>query len=83
MGLIDRLRAAPLFAMSLQTSSPDYMRSEIVGLSFSVEPNAAAYLPLAHDYAGAPEQLARDASLAALKPLLDQALGAVQARRHL
>jgi DNA polymerase-1 len=68
---IDKLRAAPLFAMSLQTSSPDYMRSDIVGVAFAVEPNAAAYLPLTHDYAGAPDQLARDAALAALQPLLE------------
>jgi DNA polymerase I len=57
--------------MSMQTTAPDYMRGEIVGLAFSVEPNAAAYVPLAHDYAGAPAQLARDAALEALKPLLE------------
>ena len=68
---IEKLRAAPAFAMSMQTTAPDYMRGEIVGLAFSVEPNAAAYVPLAHDYAGAPAQLARDAALEALKPLLE------------
>jgi DNA polymerase I len=68
---IEKLRAAPAFAMSMQTTAPDYMRGEIVGLAFSVEPNAAAYVPLAHDYAGAPAQLARDAALEVLKPLLE------------
>jgi DNA polymerase-1 len=68
---IERLRAAPVFALSLQTSSSDYMRSAIVGVAFSIEPNAGAYVPLAHDYAGAPDQLGRDAALAALRPLLE------------
>ena len=49
------------------------MQAEIVGVSFAVSPGKAAYLPLRHDYAGAPEQLDRDASLAKLKPLLESA----------
>src|SRR3954464_8658473 len=49
------------------------MRAEIVGVSFAVAPGVAAYLPLKHDYAGAPDQLDRDASLAKLKPLLEAA----------
>jgi DNA polymerase I len=65
------LRAAPLFAFDTETTSLDYMRAEIVGVSFCIEPGAAAYVPLAHVYPGAPEQLPRAAVLAALKPLLE------------
>ena len=54
-----RLEAAELFAFDTETTTPDYMRAEIVGVSFSVEPGVAAYVPLAHVYPGAPEQLAR------------------------
>jgi DNA polymerase-1 len=70
---IARLSAAKQFAFDTETTSLEYMRAEIVGLSFAVSPGAAAYLPLRHDYAGAPEQLDREASLAKLKPLLESA----------
>ncbi|MEW7981267.1 MAG: DNA polymerase I [gamma proteobacterium symbiont of Phacoides pectinatus] len=66
-----RLEAAPLFAFDTETTSLDYMRAEIVGISFAVEPGEAAYVPLAHGYPGAPAQLERDAVLQALKPLLE------------
>jgi DNA polymerase-1 len=66
-----RLREAPLFAFDTETTSLDYMVAEIVGVSFCIEPGVAAYVPLAHDYAGAPEQLPRERVLAALKPLLE------------
>ena len=66
-----RLRGAPLFAFDTETTSLDYMVAEIVGVSFCVEPGIAAYVPLAHDYAGAPEQLSSEGVLAALKPLLE------------
>ncbi len=66
-----RLRSAPLFAFDTETTSLDYMIAEIVGVSFCVEPGIAAYVPLAHDYAGAPDQLPRERVLAALKPLLE------------
>ena len=49
------------------------MRARLVGLSFAISPGEAAYVPLGHDYAGAPEQLDRDKVLAALKPLLENA----------
>ena len=62
------LRAAPLIAVDTETTSLDYMSAEIVGLSFCIEPGTAAYLPLGHDYAGAPPQLDRTRALAALKP---------------
>jgi DNA polymerase-1 len=70
---IEKLSAAKLFAFDTETTSLEYMRAEIVGISFAVSPGAAGYLPLKHDYAGAPEQLDREASLAKLKPLLESA----------
>jgi DNA polymerase-1 len=66
-----RLAAAPLIAFDTETTGLDYMTAEIVGVSFATAPGAAAYVPLAHDYAGAPEQLPRQTVLAALKPLLE------------
>ena len=66
-----RLEAAELFAFDTETTSLNYMRAEIVGLSFAVEPGEAAYLPLAHSYPDAPDQLDRDEILARLKPLLE------------
>jgi len=68
---LNALRAAPQFAFAIETTSLDYMRAEIVGVSFCIEPGVAAYVPLTHLYAGAPEQLARAAVLAALKPILE------------
>ncbi len=65
------LEKAPLFAFDTETTSLDYMQAEIVGASFCIEPGKAAYLPLAHDYAGAPDQLDRTKTLARLKPLLE------------
>ncbi len=70
---LEILRAAPLFAFDTETTSLDYMAAQIVGVSFSVEPGHAAYVPLAHDYAGAPEQLDRDRVLEKLKPILEDA----------
>ena len=67
------LAAAPLFAFDTETTSLDYRKARIVGLSFCAEPGVAAYLPLAHRYAGAPEQLDLDATLARFKPLLEDA----------
>ncbi|HUE10554.1 MAG TPA: DNA polymerase I [Steroidobacteraceae bacterium] len=68
-----KLTAAPLMSFDTETDSLDYMRAQIVGLSFAVAPGEAAYVPLGHDYAGAPEQLDRGMVLAALKPLLEDA----------
>jgi DNA polymerase-1 len=67
------LEKAPLFAFDTETTSLDYMQAEIVGVSFCIEPGHAAYLPLAHDYPGAPDQLDRGKALAKLKPLLEDA----------
>jgi len=68
---IETLRGAELFAFDTETTGLDYMQAEIVGASFCVEPGVAAYVPVRHDYAGAPEQLDRDRVLQALKPLLE------------
>ena len=68
---IERLRRASLFAFDTETTSLRYMDAEIVGVSFAVEAGEAAYVPLAHDYMGAPDQLDRDTVLAQLKPLLE------------
>ncbi|MGA3157396.1 MAG: DNA polymerase I [Steroidobacteraceae bacterium] len=68
---IAALRLAPLMAFDTETTSLDYMQAQIVGVSFCVEAGTAAYVPLAHDYAGAPEQLNRERVLEALRPLLE------------
>jgi DNA polymerase-1 len=68
---LKKLEGAELFAFDTETTSLEYMKAEIVGVSFAVSPGVAAYLPLRHDYAGAPDQLDRDAALAKLKPLLE------------
>jgi DNA polymerase-1 len=65
------LETAELFAFDTETTSLDYMQAEIVGMSFCIEPGHAAYLPLAHDYPGAPDQLDRKKTLARLKSLLE------------
>ena len=68
---LTRLSAADFFAFDTETTSLNYMVAEIVGVSFAVEAGTAAYVPLAHDYPGAPEQLSRDEVLAQLKPILE------------
>src|SRR5882724_5013143 len=68
-----KLAAAPLMSFDTETDSLDYMQARIVGLSFAVAPGEAAYVPLGHDYAGAPHQLDREKVLAAFKPLLEDA----------
>ena len=70
---LDRLKAASLAALDTETDSLDPMRARIVGISVAVQPGEAAYVPLAHDYAGAPDQLPLDAVLATLKPWLEDA----------
>ncbi len=67
----ERLAAAKLFAIDTETTSINYMQAELVGLSFAVEPGCAAYVPVAHNYPGAPDQLARDWVLEQLRPLLE------------
>jgi len=70
---LEKLRNADLVCIDTETTGLDPMRAEIVGVSFAVEPGHAAYVPLAHDYPGAPAQLRRNDVLAALKPLLEDA----------
>ncbi len=70
---LDKLAAAELICLDTETTSLDPMTAQLVGLSFSVAAGEAAYLPLAHRYAGAPAQLPLDATLARLKPLLENA----------
>jgi DNA polymerase-1 len=65
------LRRADLVAFAIQATSSDPMQGRIVGFSFSTEAGRAAYLPLVHRYAGAPDQLALDATLTQLKPWLE------------
>ncbi len=66
-----RLMAAELAAVDTETDSLDAMRARIVGISFAVEPGRAAYVPLAHSYPGAADQLPLDEVLARLKPWLE------------
>ncbi len=66
-----RLQAAELVALDTETTSLDEMRATIVGISFSVEPGEAAYVPLAHEGPDAPEQLPLDEVLQRMKPWLE------------
>ena len=68
---LEKLTNSEVFAFDTETTSVDYMKAELVGLSFAVEAGKAAYVPVAHDYLDAPEQLDRDWVLAQLKPLLE------------
>jgi DNA polymerase-1 len=70
---LEKLKAAPLISFDTETDSLDYMQARVVGVAFAVSPGQAAYVPLGHDYAGAPHQLDRDKVLAALKPILEDA----------
>jgi DNA polymerase-1 len=70
---IARLKQAPLFAFDTETTDLDYMKAELVGVSFAVKENEAAYVPVAHDYDGEPQQLSREELLQLLKPLLEDA----------
>ncbi len=67
------LEAAPIACFDTETTSLDPMSADLVGLSFSAKAGEAAYLPLTHRYAGAPDQLATGKVLARLKPWLEDA----------
>jgi len=71
--LIGALQQANEFAFDSETDSLDPMQANLVGLSFSVEPGKAVYLPLAHEYPGVPAQLDRAKTLTALAPLFADA----------
>ncbi|SQA98534.1 DNA polymerase I [Cedecea neteri] len=68
---IERLKKAPLFAFDTETDSLDNVSANLVGLSFATEPGVACYIPVAHDYLDAPEQISRERALELLKPLLE------------
>ncbi len=74
--LLATLQGAELVALDTETTSLDEMVAEIVGISVSIKPGQAAYIPLAHRYPDAPDQLPRDAVLAKLKPWLEDPLAA-------
>lgn len=69
----DKVESAPLAAIDTETDSLEPMVAQIVGISLSVSPGEAAYIPLRHSYAGAPDQLPCDRVLARLKPWLENA----------
>ena len=68
---ISELKASKLFAIDTETTSLKYMDAKLVGISFCMKAGTAAYLPLTHDYVGAPKQLNIDDTLLKLKPLLE------------
>ncbi|NOI31070.1 DNA polymerase I [Vibrio coralliilyticus] len=68
---LDKLKASDVFAFDTETDSLDYMVANLVGVSFATEEGVAAYVPVAHDYLDAPEQLDRDWVLEQLKPILE------------
>lgn len=68
---VERLKTSDQFAFDTETDNLDYMQAQIVGVSFFVQPHEAAYVPVAHDYPGAPDQLNREWVLETLKPLLE------------
>ena len=68
---LEKLRNAELIAFDTETTGIDAQQAQLVGLSFAVKANEAAYIPLTHTYIGVPEQLDRDRVLLALKPILE------------
>ncbi len=70
---VERLQAAPEFAFDTETDALDAMRARLVGVSLAVEPGTGAYIPVGHDYPGAPAQLPSAQVLDALRPLLEDA----------
>ena len=68
---LKQLESAELFAFDTETTSLDYSKAQIVGVSFAVTPGKAAYLPFGHNYPDAPQQLNREEILDKLRPLLE------------
>ncbi|MEQ3640267.1 MAG: DNA polymerase I [Alteromonas sp.] len=79
---VEKLKQAKLFAFDTETTSLSYMDAEIVGVSFCIEPGKAAYVPVAHDYPDAPDQLTRDYVLETLKPILESP-SAIKVGQHI
>ena len=71
LALCEKLKASEGFAFDTETTSLAAQEAELVGLSFAVDAGVAVYVPVAHSYMGAPEQLDRDWVLAQLKPILE------------
>ncbi|NNH78118.1 DNA polymerase I [Acinetobacter sp. ANC 5380] len=69
--LFTRLSTEKRFAFDTETTSLDYRVAEMVGFSLAFDANDAYYIPLAHDYEDAPEQLNRETILAQIKPILE------------
>jgi DNA polymerase-1 len=70
---LHKLQQAPLMCFDTETTSLDPMLAKLVGMSFAVTSGEAAYLPLRHDYAGAPQQLDFDSAIAKIRPILESA----------
>ncbi|HEU0187632.1 MAG TPA: DNA polymerase I, partial [Gallionellaceae bacterium] len=70
---LHKLMQADLVSLDTETTGLDGMTAQLVGISFAIESGHAAYLPLAHHYAGAPDQLKREHALHKLKPWLESA----------
>jgi DNA polymerase-1 len=68
---VQRLSDQELIAVDTETTSINYMDAELVGFSFAVSPGRAAYLPVAHDYPGAPDQISLATAIEALRPVLE------------
>ena len=69
--LLEELRRAGRFCIDTETTSLNPLRADLVGLSFAVTPGEAYYIPVAHRYLGAPEQLPRAEVMERLRPLLE------------
>jgi DNA polymerase-1 len=68
---LNKLKKAEQFAFDTETTSLDYMKARVVGVSFAIEAGEAAYVPFAHDYPGAPDQLSENEVLGTLQPILE------------
>tara|TARA_B110000046_G_scaffold183792_1_gene220708 strand:+ start:9169 stop:11946 length:2778 start_codon:yes stop_codon:yes gene_type:complete len=68
---LKKIKTASMVAVDTETTSLDYMRADLVGISVATEPNQAAYIPFGHDYLGAPEQLSKDYVLETIRPYLE------------
>lgn len=68
---VAQLKSANVMSLNVATTSGSYMTADIVGIAFGIEPGTVAYVPIGHNYPGAPEQLSREAVLKALQPVLE------------
>lgn len=66
-----RLKTADIISFDTETTSVDYMQAKIVGFSFAITPHEACYVPLAHDYEGAPTQLSFEQAFSIMQPILE------------